>query len=116
MSILLVCVVVSGAKFSVKKVLSALREWVFSPATGPQQNKERLEKRWQYWENHSPDLLNTLSVEGPVTSKKVNRRQPIQTKNLRSAHSSQSSHTGYYEHYCFSYIPPVTINVSKYLN
>ena len=71
-----------------EKVLSALREWVFSPATGPQQNKERLEKSWQYWENHSLDFLNTLSVEGPVTSKKVNRRPPIQTKNLRSAHSS----------------------------
>ena len=26
------------------KVLSALREWVFSPATGPQENKNRLEK------------------------------------------------------------------------
>jgi len=27
-----------------RKGLSALREWVFSPATGPQESKERLQK------------------------------------------------------------------------
>ena len=68
--------------------LSALREWVLSPATGPQESKERLEKHCQFWEQHSPDLINTLSIEGPVTNKKVNRRQPIQTIKFRSAHSS----------------------------
>ena len=62
-----------------KKALSALREWVFV-ATGPQESKERLEKDQQYWEKHSPDLLNTLFIEGPVTNKKVHRRPPIQTK------------------------------------
>ena len=71
-----------------KKGLSALREWVFSPATGLQESKERLEKLWQYWEKHSPDILNTSSIEGPVPNKKVNRRQPVQTKDFRSAHSS----------------------------
>ena len=71
-----------------KKRLSALREWVFSPATGPQESKNKLEKHWQYWENDSPDLLNTLSIEGPVTSRKVKRRPPIQSKEFRSAHSS----------------------------
>ena len=45
---------VSGAKFSVKKVLVALREWVFSPATGPQESKNKLVKHWQYWEKNSP--------------------------------------------------------------
>ena len=33
-----------------KKGLSALREWVFSPATGPQESKEELVKHWKYWE------------------------------------------------------------------
>ena len=36
-----------------KKSLSALREWVFSPPTG-QQSKEKLQKHWNYWEQHSP--------------------------------------------------------------
>ena len=71
-----------------RNVLSALREWVFSPATGPQESMERLEKDWQYWEKHSPDLLNTFSIKGTITNKKVNRRPPIETKDFRSAHSS----------------------------
>ena len=71
-----------------EKDLSALREWVFSPATGPQESKSKLVKYWQYWERHSPDFLNALSIEGPATSKKVKRRPPIHTKEFRSAHSS----------------------------
>ena len=71
-----------------EKGLVALREWVFSPATGPQESKDKLVKYWQNWEKHSPDLLNTLSIEGPVTGKKVKRRPLIQTKEFRSAHSS----------------------------
>ena len=68
--------------------LSALREWVFSPATGPHESKKKLVKPWQYREKYSPDLLNTLSIKGPVSSKKVKRRPPIQSKEFRSAHSS----------------------------
>ena len=71
-----------------KKGLVALREWVFSPATGPQESKNKLLKHWQYWENYSPDLLNTLSMEGPVTNKKVKPRPPIHTKEFRAADSS----------------------------
>ena len=71
-----------------EKDLVALREWVFSPAAGPQESKEKLAEHWESWEKHSPDLLNTLSIDGPVTSKKVKRRPPIQTKEFRSAHSS----------------------------
>ena len=71
-----------------EKVLTALREGVFSPATGPQESKNRLEKHWQYWEKLSRDLLNTSSIEGPVTGKKVKRRPFIHTKEFRSAHSS----------------------------
>ena len=71
-----------------EKGLVALREWVFSPATGPQESKNKLVKHWQYWEKYSPDLLNTLSIEGPVINKKVKRRPPTQTKEFRSAHSS----------------------------
>ena len=61
-----------------EKGLSALREWVFSPATGPQESKNKLVEPWQYWEKYSPDLINTLSIEGPVNSKKIKRRPPIQ--------------------------------------
>ena len=71
-----------------KKGLVALREWVFSPATGPRESENRLEKHWHYWGKYSPDLLNTLSIKGPVTNKKVKRRPLIQTKDFRSAHSS----------------------------
>ena len=70
------------------KVLSALREWVFYPTTGPQESKDKLEKHWQDWVKHCSGLINTFSIEGPVTNKKVNRRSPIQTKEFRSAHSS----------------------------
>ena len=71
-----------------EKVLVALLECVFSPATGPQKSKSKLVKHWQYWEKYSPNLLNTLSIEGPVTSKKVKRRPPIHTKEFHSAHSA----------------------------
>ena len=74
-----------------EKGLVALRKWVFSPPTGPQESKSKLVKLWQYWEywkKNSPGLLSTLSIEGPVTSKKVKRRPPIHTKEFRSARSS----------------------------
>ena len=71
-----------------EKGLSALREWVFSPATGPQESKSKLVQHWQYWKKYSPDLLNTLSIEGPNINKKVKRRPPIHTKEFRAAHSS----------------------------
>ena len=71
-----------------EKGLVALREWVFSPATGPQESKNKLVKHWQCWEKYSLDLINTLSIEGPVTNNKVKRRPPIHTKEFRAAHSS----------------------------
>ena len=71
-----------------EKGLVALRKWVFCPATGPQESKNKLVKHWENSEKYSPDLLNALSIEGPVTSKKVKRRPPIQTKEFRSAHSA----------------------------
>ena len=39
-----------------KKGLSALCEWVFSPSTGPQESNDRLQKHWNYWEQHSPNF------------------------------------------------------------
>ena len=69
------------------KVLSVLREWVVSPATGHQESRNKSVKLWQYWEKHSSDLLNTLSIEGPVTNQKVKRRPPFQSEEFRSAHS-----------------------------
>ena len=53
-----------------EKVLSALREWVFSPATGAKESKERLEKHWQCWQKHSPNLLNTLFFRWACHQKK----------------------------------------------
>ena len=93
-------------EFFREKGLVALRKWVFSPATGPQESESKLVKHWQYWEKYSPGLLNMLSIEGPVTSKKVKRRPPIQTKDFRSALSFYSAHIGYYHCYYFSLYPP----------
>ena len=84
MSILLVCVIVSGAKFSVKIGLSALHEWVFSPSTGRQESKEKLQKHWNYWEEHSLHLLLSLHIEKLVPRKiKCNRVPPVQSSELR---------------------------------
>ena len=63
MSIFLVCVMVNGAKIFVKNGSLALRERVFSAATGPRENQEKLQKHWMFWESHFPLLLNTLSIE-----------------------------------------------------
>ena len=69
-----------------KKDLSALREWVFSPSTGPQENKYRLQKHWNYWEQHSPNLLSSLHIEKAVPRKiKSNRVPPLQSSELRYA-------------------------------
>ena len=40
----------------------ALRNWVFTPAVGPQASKEKLRKHWTYWETYCPHLLSNLSV------------------------------------------------------
>ena len=71
-----------------EKVLVALREGVFPRVTGPQESKDKLVKHWQYWGKHSPDLLSTFFIEGPITNKKVKRRPPTQSKEFRAAHSS----------------------------
>ena len=70
----------------IRGVMVAVR--LLSPGTGPPESKNKLVKQWQYWENYSLDLLNTLFIEGPFTSKKVKRRPPIQSREFRSAHSS----------------------------
>ena len=67
-----------------KKCLSALREWVFSPSTGPHESKDRLQKHWNYWEQHSPNLLSSLHIEQAVPRKiKCNRVPPVQSSELR---------------------------------
>ena len=89
MSILLVGVVVSGAKFSVKKDLSALRERVFSPSTGLQESMDKLQKHWNFWEQHPPKLLLSLHIVEEVPRKiKSNRLPPppVQSSELRYAH------------------------------
>ena len=74
---LLVCVVISGTKSSVQKGLSALHEWVFSPSTGPQERKDKLQKHWKYWEQNFPNLILSLLVEKEVPGKiKCNRVPP----------------------------------------
>ena len=67
-----------------KKALSALREWVFSPSTGPQESKEKLQRHWNYWEQHSPHLSLSLHIEPAVPRKiKSNRVPPLQSSELR---------------------------------
>ena len=88
---------VSGAKFSANKVYQHYLNGCFLPQQALSK-KSRLEGQWQFWEKPYPALINTLSTEGLVTSKKVKRRPPIHTKEFRSGHSSLSSHTGYYQH------------------
>ena len=65
------------------KGLSALREWVFSPPTGPKESKEKLQKHWNYWEQQSPRLLSSLHIEEAVARKfKSNRVPPLQSSEL----------------------------------
>ena len=67
-----------------KKGLSALREWVFFPSTAPQESKDRLQKHWNYWEQHSRNLLSSLHIEKAVPRKiKSNRISPVQSSELR---------------------------------
>ena len=67
-----------------KKGLTAIREWVFSPPTGPQESREMLQKHWKYWEQHSPNLLSSLHIEQAVPRKiKSNRVPPLQSSELR---------------------------------
>ena len=67
-----------------KEGLSALCGWVFSPSTGPQESKDRLQKQWNYWEQHSPKLLSSLHIEKAVPRKiKSNRVPPVQSSELR---------------------------------
>ena len=49
----------------------AIREWVFSPSTDPQESREKLKKQWNYWETHVSGLLNTLSVPKGVPHLKM---------------------------------------------
>ena len=66
------------------KGLSALREWVFSPPTGLQESKEKLQKHWNYWEQHSLHLLSSLHIEKAVPRKiKSNRVPSLQSSELR---------------------------------
>ena len=67
-----------------EKGLSALREWVLSPSTGPQEIKVKLQKHWNYWEQHSLNLLSSLHIEKLVPRKiKSNRVPPVQSSELR---------------------------------
>ena len=45
-----------------KKIYQHYENGCFLPATSAQESKEWLKKHWQYWENHTSVLLNTLSI------------------------------------------------------
>ena len=62
-----------------KKGPSALREWVFSPSTGPQESKEKLQKHSNYWDQHSPRSLLSLHIEQAVPRKIKSNRVPPRT-------------------------------------
>ena len=75
-----------------RKGLSALREWVFSPSTGPQESKDRLQKHWKFWEQHPPNLLSSLHIEKAVPRKiKSNRVPPVQSSELCYTHKGAIS-------------------------
>ena len=53
-----------------EKASSALGNCVFSATTGSQESKKWLQKHWKNSNQDSWDLINTLSLERPVTNKK----------------------------------------------
>ena len=61
------------------KSLPALRDWVCSPSTGPQESKEKLPKHWKYWEQQCPSLLLFLHIEEEVPRKVKSNRVPSYT-------------------------------------
>ena len=67
-----------------KKTLSALRELVFSPSTGLQESKDRLQKHWNYWEHQSPNFLLSLHIEKEIPRKiKINRVPLVRSSERR---------------------------------
>ena len=67
-----------------KKGLPALREWVFSLSTGPQESKDKLQKHWNYWKHRCRILLSSLHIEQAVPRKiKSNRVFHLQSSELR---------------------------------
>ena len=62
-----------------KKGLSALRECVFSPSTGPQDSREKLKKHCSYWEEHSVKLLSSIDIEREVSREIESNRVPPRT-------------------------------------
>ena len=77
-------------EFFREESLTALREWAFSPPTGPQENEDRLQKHWNYWEQHFFHLLSSLHIDKAVPRKtKSNCVPPVQSSQsseLRYAH------------------------------
>ena len=65
----------------IKKVLSAIRKWVFSPSTGLQESKDKLQKHWRYGEQHSPNSVSSLNIEKKVPRKI--KSSPVQSSELR---------------------------------
>ena len=54
-----------------EKCLSALREWVISPATGPQESKNKLVEHWQYWKKYSPDFFPVSTIKEEYFNEKM---------------------------------------------
>ena len=86
--ILSVCILISDSKFFLQKVSSALWDWAIFFETAPQKSGGKLQKHCKYSEQLSPNLLNTLSIEGPGTNRKVYRRPSLETMDFPSTHSS----------------------------
>ena len=83
---------VSGAKFSLKKVLSTVRGWVFSPSTGLRESTKKLQKHWKFWQNYSPNLLSSLNIEKEVPHEvKKNRVPALKSFELRYTHKGAIS-------------------------
>ena len=71
--------------FPKKRSFSTARVGVFS-FHRPQESKDKLQNHWNYWEQHSPNLLLSLHIEKAVPRKvKSNRVPPLQSSELRAA-------------------------------
>ena len=96
--------------FFVKKGFSALRDWVFSPATGPQESKEKLKKTLEILGKTKSGINKHLichNQNDETTSLCTNRRTLLYGLVLFNTQ-------GHRKHFYFFFCPPSTINVRYY--
>ena len=63
-------------EFFREKGFSEFREWVFSLSTGLQESRDKLQKHWNYWEEHFPNLFLSSHIVKEVPLKIKNNGVP----------------------------------------